>query len=291
MKILVTGAAGLIGRAVVDRLVREGHDVVAVVRKPVLPDPGSDLRLAGQEFVGDAADPKLLHDAMEGVRAVVHLAAIPAPVGRTARELLQANAVTTMAVLEAAADRGVSTAVIASSISILGMAWSEDLMHPIYVPVDEDHPLRPTEGYALSKEDDEAAARMASRRWGMSVLALRFPFTGTPEMISERAAAIGRDGSEALAAAKELWGYLDLRDAARAVSLSIAAAESGRVAGSVVLNIVADDALGDRPLRSLLNEWHPGARVDSENLRGAYATERAKRIIGFEARHLGCDPS
>lgn len=286
MRILITGGGGLIGRAVVDRLVRDGNEVVSVVRKPFAPDPADGLAVATTEVVGDASDVALLDSAMTGVQAVVHLAAIPAPVGHSAAELLEANAVTTMAVLEAAAGHGVKTAVIASSVSALGMAWADTLMHPVYVPIDEDHPLRPTEGYALSKEDDEAAARMAARRWDMTVVAFRFPFTATSSMIEHRAAEVAGDPAQALAGAKELWAYLDVRDAAAAVGLAIEAAESGRISGSLVLNAIADDVLVDRPIAELLAEWHPDVPVRPGGGRGGYAVDRARRLIGFEARHL-----
>ncbi len=286
MRILVTGGGGLIGRAVVDRLVRKGHEVISVVREPFVPDPADDLNLAATELVGDAADSALLNAAMGGVQAVVHLAAIPAPVGYTAAELLDANAVTTMAVLEAAAGHGVKTAVIASSISALGMAWAEEFMHPLYVPIDEEHPLRPTEGYALSKEDDEAAARMAARRWGMTVVAMRFPYTATSEMIEKRATDATTDPERGRAAAKELWAYLDVRDAAIAVERAIASSESGGIAGSVVVNVIADDVLLDRNLSDLLAEWHPDVPWRASGGRCAYAVDRARKLIGFEARYL-----
>lgn len=125
MKILVTGGAGLIGRYVVDRLVNSEHDVVAVVRAASAPSTEEGLKRATSEVVGDVSDVELMNWVMPGVESVVHLAAIPAPPGHTARELLVANSITTMTVFEAAAAHGVTSVVMASSISILGMAWSD----------------------------------------------------------------------------------------------------------------------------------------------------------------------
>jgi nucleoside-diphosphate-sugar epimerase len=285
MKILVTGGSGLIGRHVVDHLVRRGDDVLTIEHAPAAPAPG--LAEATCVVAGDAADGALLRTIMaDGVEAVVHLAAIPAPVGRTAVELLAANSMVTMAVLEAAGESGVRHVVIASSISILGMAWSAELMHPLHLPIDEDHPLRPTEGYALSKEDDEAAARMAAARWGMTVVALRFPFTTTRDGILERAALARTDPEHALAVAKELWAYLDVRDAAVAVEQSIEAARTGAVAGAVVLNVMTDDVLLDEPLEALLERWHPGVPRRSVLGGGAYSADRARAAIGFDPEHL-----
>lgn len=283
MNILVTGGAGLIGRFVVDRLVRSGHDVLAVVRTP--PGPSKDgLRRATTEVIGDVSDAELMNSVMPGIDAVVHLAAIPAPVGHTARELLVANSVTTMTVLEAAALNAVKAVVMASSISILGMAWCSEMIDPLYLPVDEAHPLRPTEGYALSKECDEAVARMATRRWGLPIVAMRFPYTATSEMIEARRT----DPDHSATLAKELWAYLDVRDAARAVELAIDAMIDGAVRGCSVVNVIADDVIVDQPLSELMKAWHPEAsfEADQYGLLGAYDVTKARDLIGFEAENL-----
>lgn len=72
-RVLVTGAAGLIGRAVLARCAAEDVPVTALV----LEDPG-DLK-ADRVVVGDAGDPEAVRRALEGVEAVIHLAAIPSP--------------------------------------------------------------------------------------------------------------------------------------------------------------------------------------------------------------------
>jgi nucleoside-diphosphate-sugar epimerase len=282
VRVVVTGGRGLIGRHAVDELVGAGHDVISIARPADASVEG--LRTAQRELVGDAAEPELLRSAMAGADAVVHLAAIPAPVGHTAVELVAANTLTTMSVLEAAGESGVRGAVIASSVSILGMAWSAERMPPLRLPVDEDHPLRPTEGYALSKECDEACARMAALRWGLPVVALRFPFTQTADAIRARAA----DDSDAgrLALAKELWGYLDVRDAARAIRLSVEAAVRGALPGATVLNIIADDPLLDEPLEQLVRAAHPEYDGPVPARGGAYDIRRAEQSIGFRAERL-----
>ena len=283
MKILVTGGAGLIGRHVVDRQVASGHHVVAVVREPY-PESDDGLLRATTEVIGDVSDVALMTSALAGVDSLVHLAAIPAPPGHTARELLVANSITTMTVLEAAAANRVRSVVMASSVSILGMAWSEAVMPPLYVPVDEAHPLRPTEGYALSKECDEASARMAHRRWGYPIVAMRFPFTATAAMIEARRT----DPAQAPVLAKELWGYLDVRDAARAVELAITGMDLGAITGCSVLNVIADDVILDEPLADLLAEWHPSVPFDGSGYgeRGAYDVSAAAATLGFEAHYL-----
>lgn len=283
MRIVFTGGGGLIGRAVVHRLADEGHQIVSLVRRPT---PGG-VPEGVIELIGDAADRNLVASTVaQPTDAIVHFAAIPSPGDLTAVELVTANTLTTMTVLEESGRAGVPIAIIASSVSVLGMAWSEELMSPIMLPVDEDHVLRPSEGYGLSKEMDEAAARFAGRRWGTTVIAMRFPFTGTRSMLVDRGQSARMDEGTQRSLAKELWAYLDVRDAATAVVRALDAASAGDVTGAVVLNIMADDVLSERPVRELAAEWHPSTPISEEIGRGAYSTHRARTLIGFEAEHL-----
>lgn len=287
MRITVTGGAGHIGRYAVDHLVRSGNEVVSIDQN-VSASQSKHLRPATQELVGDAADFTAMSAALEGADAVLHLAAVPSPIGRSVRELIKTNSYTTMNVLEAAAINGVKAAVVASSTSIYGFAWSEEMMAPIYVPVDESHPLRPTEGYALSKECDEACGRTAARRWGMRVAALRFPYTNEWDEIERRRHDALWDVVVGTQCAKELWAYLDIRDAAMACESAILATANGRIAGFEAMNVVADDVLVDGTLNSLFNDWYPGARdkYNEKAPRCAYSSQSARELINFSATHM-----
>ena len=78
MRILVTGAAGFIGRHVLAELLARGHDVRALdsLRADVHRDPGGWAPPTGVEaLVGDVRDPALVGRAVAGVEAVIHLAA------------------------------------------------------------------------------------------------------------------------------------------------------------------------------------------------------------------------
>jgi UDP-glucose 4-epimerase len=68
MKVLLTGSAGRIGRALFNALAA-GHEVVGLDRQP----------FATTRFVGDLGDRALLQAALEGVEAVLHVAALHAP--------------------------------------------------------------------------------------------------------------------------------------------------------------------------------------------------------------------
>lgn len=70
--ILLTGATGLVGTAVLRRLVAEGRSVRCLVRDP---RGLGDYRVRVQLALGDLADPPSFRNAMRGVSVVVHLAA------------------------------------------------------------------------------------------------------------------------------------------------------------------------------------------------------------------------
>src|SRR6476469_5568188 len=173
-RVLVTGAAGRLGSAVLRVLSAQGAAVVGLDRV----DPGGVETF----FTGSAGDVDLVARAVAGVDAVIHLAAIPRPTLGAPEEVFVNNAAATFVVLDQAARAGVRRAVIASSLSITGLPFSPRPAVPGYVPVDEAMPLQIGDPYALSKLADEPTAEMVALRHGMTVVPLRFPILGDPAM-------------------------------------------------------------------------------------------------------------
>jgi nucleoside-diphosphate-sugar epimerase len=233
----------------------------------------------------DASDRTAVANALRGSDALVHLAGIPSPRDHDALTVFTNNTSATFNVLDEAAEQGILAAVVASSVSALGLVYAEEPFSPIYAPVDESHPLYPKDAYALAKQCDEAIAAMTSRRSGMRTLAYRFPYTTTWDAIADRARAMStrpEDGS------RELWAYLDVRDAAEACWLGVRALLADKIDGPEVLNIMADDSILTTPPVDLIRTFHPHTtRLPSLNhSRCAYTTDRAKELIGFTAAHL-----
>jgi nucleoside-diphosphate-sugar epimerase len=272
-RVLVTGAAGRLGGAVLRVLAAQGAAVVGLDRV----DPGGTETF----FTGSAGDADLVARAMAGVDAVIHLAAIPRPTLGAPEEVFTNNTAATFVVLDQAARAGVRRAVIASSLSITGLPFSPRAAAPGYVPVDEAMPLQIGDPYALSKLADEATAEMVALRDGMAVVALRFPMLGEPEFL---AAEAERHRADPAYAAMSLWAYLDMRDAATACWLGLTVP----VTGVHPLYLAAPETLSPYPTADLVARCFPGVPVRAP-LPGRTVpidTSAAGSLLGFTAAHL-----
>src|SRR4051794_38412062 len=134
VRVVVTGAGGRLGRAVVGRLREQGITVIAVDKTPL---PGFDARA----LTVDLCDLGQVYSALAGSEAVVHLGAIPAPVGFPPEVVYGNNILSQFNVFEAAATVGIHRVVSASSVSALGFPWQHRWSEPLYVPIDKGHPL------------------------------------------------------------------------------------------------------------------------------------------------------
>jgi len=174
MNVLVTGGAGYIGSAVVERLVRDGHRVVSIDNLSqgnyeclVNYSENSRLKLA----VGDICDSEKLEEVLregEDVNAVVHLAAVPGieMCQRNPKEAVLTNVYGTYNVLEAARKYDIDKVVFGSSAAVYG--------NPIKTPVGEDHPLNPTNLYGVTKLAAEGLLGSYHASYGLGTVVLRF---------------------------------------------------------------------------------------------------------------------
>lgn len=272
-RVLVTGVAGELGRSVCALYASRGIPVTGLDTEP-------DVSTCDRIIVGDAGDPLVVRKALDGIDSIVHLAAMASPKHGTAEEVFGNNVMATFTVLEEACRAGVRRAVIASSLSVLGLPWAQRRLHPAYLPINEQIPLQVEDPYALSKQVDEATAAMMARRHGMTTVALRFPFSGGAERLEEQAARIADDPG---CAAADLWSYLDSRDVAAACALGIEAP----LTGSHVAFVAAPDTLSARPTDDLLAQYHPGVPVRTPIPGRSVPIDlsAATRLLGFTALH------
>ncbi|MRG59222.1 NAD-dependent epimerase/dehydratase family protein [Agromyces sp. CFH 90414] len=278
-RVLVTGAGGRVGRAVLDLLAARGIAGSALVRTPA--DRGTAARHGADHLVvGDAGDPAAVDEAIAGADAVVHLAARPSPHEGTAVEVFGENTRATFVVLDAASRHGVGRAAIASSYAICGLPFATRPLAAPYLPFDAGIPLQPTDPYALGKRVDEATADLFARRDDLRVVSLRLPFIGSATELAGQAARFRADPA---AGAPDLWSYLDTRDAARAMLAGL----SPSAPGAHVVYVAAPDVLSPLDTEHLLDAYHPGVprRRRFAGREVPIDLEPAERLLGFRAEH------
>ena len=274
MNVLVTGGSGRIGRYVVRDLVANGHTVLNV-------DVMSPSDRAGRFLRTDLTDAGEAYQAVALARAdaVVHLAAW-ANAGRVPDTRTYGDNVrSTFHVLQACLDLGVERVVVASSAQVYGLTVPH--VPPRYVPMDENHPIRPANCYALSKAAGEQAAQYFCQR-GMTVLTFRFMGVRPPESLRSEIDKIAHDPA---IGARLLWTRLDARDAALACRLAIECTD----APFGVYNISGSRVVLDRPSTGLVRRYW-GTEVEIRDLPSEYASPlssaRAEATFGFCPRYV-----
>jgi len=283
-RVVVTGAAGKLGRAVVRDLVENGYGVLALDRvAPVL--PGVDFSFVRT----DLTDHGQVVEAVTGrvderggpFDAVVHLAAVPAP-GLVPNATTFANNVpSTWNVFDAARAAGITSVVWASSETVLGLPFDAP---PPYAPLDEEYRVRPESTYSLGKAVEEEMAHHFCR-WNPSLTMTGLRFSNVMEVADY--AAFPSFDADVTARNWNLWGYVDARDAAQAVRLSVQ-----RSGGGFEAFIVANaDTVMTRSSASLMAEVFPDVEVrrelgEHETLLGI---DKARRLLGYDPQHTWRD--
>lgn len=164
MAILVAGASGFLGSRLVERLAADGHDVVAVSRRPAHGLLGSNPRV--RWVLRDVEKEGLSLVGLPDIEAVVHLAGATLGASKDENVFLRDNERTTVRLLQAVAEH-TDRFIFASSQVVYGDAC--------HLGVDEDFPLQPVgSAYACSKINSENWLRWFQARYGGQYLALRF---------------------------------------------------------------------------------------------------------------------
>jgi nucleoside-diphosphate-sugar epimerase len=208
--------------------------------------PHPDLRT----IIIDLEDTGQVFQAVAGCDAILHLGAIPSPTVHPADVVFRNNVMGEFNVFEAAAVLGIRRVVHASSVSALGFPYQHRWSTPLYVPVEEEHPLIPQDAYGLSKTVGEEVGAAYCRRGAGSAAGLRFSTILAEEAYADFIAGQLRDPG---LGANVLWSYTDLRDAARSCALALTAPFTGYHP----LYITANDTTSDVPTNTLLERYFP----------------------------------
>jgi UDP-glucose 4-epimerase len=271
MKILVTGGAGFIGSHVVDALIKKGDEVVIIdnfstgFEKNI--NPAAKLyRLS----IGDTAIEKIFE--WEKPQVVIHLAAQTSVTRSITDPTFDAgvNILGSLNVISNCVRSGVHRIVYASSCALYGT--------PEYLPVDENHPVKPLSPYGISKHTVEHYLYQNHILYGLSFIALRYANVYGPRQNPR-----GEGGVVAIFAGKMLEGeqptiyglgdksrdYVYVDDVVRA---NIMAAESDETG---IFNIGTSEEILDQMVFELISRE---CNYDGSPFYGAERSGEMKRM-------------
>jgi nucleoside-diphosphate-sugar epimerase len=222
-KLMVTGGSGLLGRFVVDEMTGRCDVTVLDIKAPA-------QKVAYLET--DILDLEAVSAAVAGQDAIIHLAGIDDGNDFSDADYFRTNVQGTWNLLHAAEAAGVGKIVVASSTAVYGVG--RDRM-PDYLPIDEEHPQRPTATYSLTKQIIEVQCRSFVERGSLAIVCLRPTLIVRPEREAAILAqlALGdpdsdppencesRVGESPYGALSVLRSYVRSEDAARCFRLAL----------------------------------------------------------------------
>lgn len=275
MNILVTGAAGFLGRHVASHLAQEGHDV-----------HGFDLAAPTDSTVpivaGDLTDAASVSAAVAGRDVVVHIGAIGDVYLAGDRPALAAavNVLGTANVIDAAVEHG-ARVVYASTWEVYGKPEAQ--------PITEEHPTRPDHPYNITKLGGESLLLSATHLRGLSAVALRL---GTAygsglrpnsvfRIFIDRAKAgepitIQGDGSQGRQ-------FTHASDIARAFAIAAGSEVSGEAFNIVAPQMTSIRALAEGVVDRFPTELTFGPPRPGDVPPATVSPRKAKDVLGWEA--------
>lgn len=215
MKVLVTGATGLVGERLLPRLAAGGLDCHALVRR------GGKIPPHVAVVEGDLFDPASLAKAVDGMAAIIHLAAVFR--SQDADLIWKSNLEGTRNLIAAAqAHAGAARFIMASTSNVYDRKGAR--------PARECDVVAPEQAYPASKVAAEKALARSGLKWSI----VRFPFVygdgdGHLEMLPHHVEAFGFHPAHHMST-------IHHRDIATAVELALVGAFDGRIVN------IADDA-------------------------------------------------
>ena len=283
MRTVVTGARGKVGRAVVAELLAHDHAVIATDQSP--PVFERDEAGAAPYVRADLRDAGAALQVIGGAEAVVHCAAIPDPMRDVATAVFANNLIAAFNVVEACVRWQVPRLVKLSPEAVPGMSFAQRPFDPLYFPIDEDHPIRPQDPYALAKHFAEQLCDAAVRRSDLRCISIR------PTWVQDET-SYARNLGPMLRAAQggrpepttNGWSYIDAGDLAQAVRLAV----ESDLPGHEVFFITSPAAVGVTDTAAALRaQFGDGLELRPFPFPGAAGVSSAKavRLLGWHPTH------
>jgi UDP-glucose 4-epimerase len=296
MKVLITGAFGFVSRRLIDELSAAGHELWLLDRcRPADATvfvPGEHERQASPMrthwpcIQADITDHQAMLQAVEGMNAVIHLAAGVTGLPEFGVDTFRINALGTYVVLDACRLAGVKRFLCASSINAFGtMYWRISGKPPVYhtLPLDESFPPVPEDAYSLSKLVNEETCAAFHRAYGITTAAFRFSAIWSEQMFDK---AVTKGLPPTAAWSDDLYIWVHLVDVVRGIRHALEAADLPGY-GTYMLN--AADTRCPEPTMEILERFRPDlVRSLTAPLPGRTAmvsSARAAQAFGYAPSH------
>lgn len=287
MKVMITGGNGKLAAYVVRELA-PNHEIVLFARHR----PADEF--AQYPWIqGDLTDFEACKRAVEGVDAIQHIGAQPWPVdhpnmrARAAEQgipfdaTFKTNMLGSYYLMQAAAEAGVKTVVMAGSNCALGHGFRiSGAPFPIErLPIDETHPTYPEDSYSFTKRAGEDLLASFTRAYGMRTYVTRIAGICS----AERRQQIAANAKPVTAWSEWLWCWVGSEDVASAHRLLMERAEQLPPHDVYFLN--ADDTTCLEPTLELVERFNPALAPLVTRLEGHQSflnCDKLKQAVGWE---------
>ena len=299
MNILITGACGFIGSHLVEKLVKENHNVRAFTfynsrnSHGWLDDTDSKILKDLDLISGDIRDYDLLYKQTKKIDVIVHLAAlIGIPYSYHAvKSYIDTNVIGTYNVLNSARANNVSKTVITSTSEVYGTAQS--------VPVKEDHSLNAQSPYAASKIAADQLALSFYKSYGLPVTIIR-PFNTFGPRQSARAiipTIVTQLLKEEVIRLGNLTPTRDFTYIEDTINAFISAIKTKKISGEVI-NIGSKFEISIKDILKIINKdfgYNFDFKIDKKRIRNKnsevyrlYASNaKAEKILKWSPKYSG----
>jgi UDP-glucose 4-epimerase len=296
MKVLVTGAFGMIGRKVVEELEAHGHELVLLDRVPpeqaTMFVPGSSERQPAPFKTtwpcrkDDVTDPAAMLRAVEGMDAVIHLAAAVTGLPERGFDTFHTNCCSGWAILDASRKVGVKRFLCASSINAFGtIYWRLSGKPSPYarMPLTEEFDPVPEDAYSLSKYVNELTCAAFHRAFGITTAAFRFAGVFSDETYeSARTAGLSptTDWSD------DLFQWVHRSDVVQGIRKAL---EAPKLPGFGAYTLSAGDTRCPEPTMEILRRLRPDladtVEVPLVGRAPLMSIDKAKRTFGYAPKY------